>query len=131
MLKSTVKVLSKQPKRTGKNKDWVNVLVDGSDEPSSVNWQDVTSWDKVDEPEHVVLLSLADERRQHVIDAKEREFNNLVEHKVFDWVDDVGQKTISTKWVITEKETPDGGKKWKARLVARGFEENTDRLSYM
>eukprot|EP00794_Sanderia_malayensis_P006737 gene6737-7495_t len=41
--------------------------------------------------------------------------NNLVE--------DTGEKAISTKSVITEKCNPDGTKRTKARLVARGFEE--------
>ena len=43
-----------------------------------------------------------------------------------DWVEDKGQKLISTRWVITEKEYPDGEVKPKARLVIRGFEENED-----
>ena len=38
-------------------------------------------------------------------------------------VKDVGEKAISTKWVIEEKCNPDGTKRTKARLVARGFEE--------
>ena len=43
-----------------------------------------------------------------------------------DWVEDKGQKLISTRWVITEREYPDGEVKPKARLVIRGFEENED-----
>ena len=43
-----------------------------------------------------------------------------------DWVEDKCQKLKSTRWVITEKECPDGEVKPKARLVIRGFEENED-----
>ena len=43
-----------------------------------------------------------------------------------DWVEDKGQKLISTRWVITEKEYPDGEVKPKARLVIRGFEKNEE-----
>ena len=42
------------------------------------------------------------------------------------WVEDKGQKLISTRWVITEKEYPDVEVKPKSRLVIRGFEENED-----
>ena len=41
------------------------------------------------------------------------------EYDVFEEVENVGQKVISTRWVLTSK---DG--KSKARLVARGFEDN-------
>ena len=43
-----------------------------------------------------------------------------------DWVEDKGQKLISTRWVIAEKEYPDEEAKPKARLVIKGFEENED-----
>ena len=42
---------------------------------------------------------------------------------MFEWIEDTGEKTISTKWLIEEKCNPDGTKRTKARLVARGFEE--------
>ena len=59
----SVKVLSKQPKRTGSNKEYVNVQVDGAEEPSSVKWTDVTAWERVEEPDHVVLFSATEEMR--------------------------------------------------------------------
>ena len=61
---------------------------------------------------------------QEVVDAKERELNNLKEHNVFEEVPDTGQSTISSRWIITEK-YKDDKKITKARLVARGFEENS------
>ena len=39
-------------------------------------------------------------------------------------VDDVGQDTVGTRWVITKKEPQDGQKtKMKGQLVAKGFQE--------
>ena len=54
--------------------------------------------------------------------AKQAELCNWKENDVFEEVSDEGQKCISTRWVCTLKETPDGVAP-KARLVARGFEE--------
>ena len=52
--------------------------------------------------------------------AKLEEIEKLQQFNTYEVVDDVGQDRITTRWVITEK---DDGRK-KARLVARGFEEN-------
>ena len=42
----------------------------------------------------------------------------------FEEVDDVGQKTVGSRWVITKKEKHDGQKTdYKARIVAKGFTE--------
>lgn len=116
------RVLSRQPKRTGGSRDWVKVLRPGKDEPSSINWNQVSWWKTLASEETVLLLSETDECKQVVIDAKEKEFSNLCDHNVFQWVDDVGLTTVSCKWVITEKER-NGVTLLKARLVARGFEE--------
>ena len=43
-----------------------------------------------------------------------------------DIIDDKNPRVISTRWVITEKTYPDGLVKPKARLVARGFEEEEE-----
>ena len=42
-------------------------------------------------------------------------------------VQDVNQPKISTRWVCTEKDSEEG-KIFKARLVARGFEEDTSLI---
>ena len=62
------------------------------------------------------------------IPAKHNELSNWRKNDIFEKVKDEGQKCISTRWVCTLKETPDGIVP-KARLVARGFEErNTQDL---
>eukprot|EP00794_Sanderia_malayensis_P006696 gene6696-7457_t len=118
------RVLSTQPKRVGKWRGWVNVHVIGEKEARSVDWSRVQWWRELESETNLVLiLSGVAENNQEVIAAKEKEYNNLVENDVFEWVEDTGEKAISTKWVITEKCNPDGTKRTKARLVARGFEE--------
>ena len=119
-------VLSQQPKRSGMYKNWVNMQVDGEEKPCSVDWKQVTEW-KDSTIEKVLFLNLTDELHQDVMDAKVKELENLEEHNVFERILDEGQSTISTKWVITEK-FKDSNRKLKARLVARGFEEQSEGL---
>ena len=119
-------VLSKQPKRTGNSGDWLNVHVDGSDKPSSLNWKHVVEWKTLPCPEKVVFLTATQTLNQDVLDAKAKELDNLVRNDVFEVVPDVGQSRVSTKWVITEK-FKNGKKIVKGRLVARGFEENLSK----
>ena len=118
-------VLSTQPKQSGNSrwKGWINVQVIGQEDPIAVDWNQVTCWKEVEETEHVLTLTAIDECKSTVLEAKEREFNNLIENDVFEWVDDEGQKAISCRWVFHEKTSPDGNRLTKARLVARGFEE--------
>ncbi|PIK39346.1 hypothetical protein BSL78_23810 [Apostichopus japonicus] len=54
--------------------------------------------------------------------AKNEELTNWTKFQVYKEIEDCGQPAISTRWVITEKSV-DGKKIAKARLVARGFEE--------
>lgn len=59
--------------------------------------------------------------------AKAQEIQKWRDLDAFTEVDDVGQPTISCRWVCTERVK--GGKlTLKARLVARGFEENTSQM---
>ena len=47
-----------------------------------------------------------------------------MKYDIFEEVNDEGQETISSRWVITKKEKADGQKAdYKGRLVARGFQE--------
>ena len=76
--------------------------------------------------EEALILTEQQEHEQAVVDAKEKELKNLIENKVFTWVEDEGQNAISCKWVLTEKQKSDGEKFLKARLVAQGFEEKNN-----
>ena len=51
--------------------------------------------------------------------AKKREVENLINYSTFEEVQDEGQETIGSRWVVTQKEKHDGQKtEYKARLVA-------------
>ena len=124
----TVRVLSKQPKRSGVNGNWVNVHVRNEDEPTSINWDSVLSWKEVPGVEEVMFLGQDEMLSQDVVNAKDKEYQNLVNHDVFESVPFQNQKLISTRWVITEKFDVSGEKLVKARIVARGFEEDSSNI---
>ena len=69
-----------------------------------------------------------------IAEAKAEERENWMDNDVIESVEDEGQRYMSVRWVITEKVK--GGITYiKARLVVRGFEENTSglkkRFTYM
>ena len=114
------KIISRAGKATGKHKSCFNIK---SDRDGATTWIDM---DKVndlkivpDTEERVVMFSSND-----VCIAKEKEIDNWLENEVYEEVEDIGQECISVRWVITEK-IKGGETVTKARLVARGFEEDT------
>lgn len=58
-----------------------------------------------------------------ILKAKESEINNWKRNNVYEEVETNGEDYITTKWLVKKKTLPDGHKKIKARLVARGFQE--------
>jgi hypothetical protein len=139
-------VSHRQPKQTGTYKEWVNVTNDGAEKGVCINWDKVTDWKEVttdeadrevetdevvtteEEVEVVeVLLTDVDESLTEVIEAKEKELGNLERNKVFQVVPYDNQNMVSSKWILTEK-VKDGNKFIKARLVARGFQEDSSGL---
>ena len=59
-----------------------------------------------------------------MVQAKEKEMNNLQSFGTYEEIENEGQCFIDSRWVITEKEDHDGQKtKVKARIVAKGFQE--------
>ena len=109
-------IMSRAGKATGQYADWVNVHNKNTNKGYSVNWrEEIEEWKEV-EPEEV-LISYAPSH--DVMDAMFKELEKWRDYDVYDEVEDIGQKLISVRWVYTEK---DG--KSKARLVARGFEDN-------
>ena len=73
---------------------------------------------------YVVEVPVKDHGKPEVKEAKEKEIQNLETYETFEEVDDIGQETIGSRWIVTEKEKHDGQKqKYKARLVARVFQE--------
>ena len=58
-------------------------------------------------------------KKEVELQAKLEELDKLVKYDVYELVEDEGQQVVSCKWLIKTKED-----KVKARLVARGFEED-------
>ena len=72
-----------------------------------------------------VELRVSEHGRPEVKIAKTNKVKNLLDYDTFEEIEDVGQETIGSRWVITVKEKHDGQKQQtKARLVARGFQES-------
>ena len=67
-----------------------------------------------------VFQSVCDE---NIVQAKQTELSDWKDHQVYDEVPNVGQQTISVRWVISPS-TENGKISAKARLCARGFEED-------
>ena len=82
----------------------------------NIQWQPV---------EEEVLYSSSN--NPQVLAAKQKELEKWTEYNVYEEVDNEGQETVSTRWVITEKSDKDTNTV-KARLVARGFEEITTEI---
>ena len=111
-------VLSRAGKATGKYKNWYNIRNENNEERSidlgSIQWQ------KIPETEiNITEVSKSESLGSKETDiAKENELEKLAQFETYEEVSDCGQKVLSTRWVISNK---DG--KTKARLVVRGFEE--------
>ena len=80
--------------------------------------------DSVFETILTVEIPVKDHGRKDCVEAKQAELQNLLNFQTFEEVLDNGQKTIQSRWVLTEKQAHDGQKrKVKGRLVAKGFQE--------
>ena len=54
----------------------------GEEEPKGIDWSQVHNWRNVPYPENVVMMTQDEELAQEVVDAKEKEINNLIENDV-------------------------------------------------
>ena len=129
-------ILGRAGKATGQYKYWLNVQNEQEEAPKSIDWRNnVQDWREIENSvihqheqeiseEVFVTESRHDERR--VREAKMNELQNWKKYGVYEEVEDCGQPCISIRWVCTEKHSDDGHSTIKARLVARGFEENKD-----
>ena len=112
-------ILSLAGKRSSKHwADSYNVQDLESGDKSWINLRDYSSVERIEDEEEI-LLGFED---KSVIEAKEKELQSWRENDVYEEVEDIGQRAISTRWIVTEK-VKEGKKICKARLVARGFEE--------
>ena len=98
--------------------DSYNVQDSQTGDKEWINLRDYSEIEKIEDEEEVLLGF----ENNQVSAAKEKELQSWRENNVFEEVNDEGQKAISTRWIVTEK-VKEGEKICKARLVARGFEE--------
>ena len=86
---------------------------DGSDRDSSLDWNQVLWWREKDSEQVLVLRSIREDD-EIVAKAKDAEIKNLKDNKVYEWVSDHGQKRVSCKWVVSEKQEENGETTTKA-----------------
>ena len=74
-----------------------------------------TFWMKIENAEYfddvaiyTVEVLVKEHKRPEVIEAKEKEIENLEKYGVFEEVEDNEQETVGSRWVITRKEKADG-----------------------
>ena len=85
----------------------------------SIDFENIKDWKNIDSNEEVLW---AKSEQYKVTEAKMLEIDNWKKHNVYTEVPNDGERHITVRWVITEK-VKEGVTVVKARLVARGFEE--------
>ena len=108
-------------KVTGKYKNYFNIARDDGI-AQNVNLEDV-EYEKLENPSPqaescLALMPNHGHNTPECLEAKQTELSKLKEFDTYDEVEDIGQNSISCRWVLTQK-----GEDVRARLVARGFEE--------
>ena len=122
-------IVNRAGKSTGKNKNWWNISCDdGTSKSIDVSQKIIelvnnlnSESDVIEEETEYTFLTKKDEE----LEAKQMELNEWKNRQVYKEVEDTGQNCISLRWVVKEKpnENPDKKPIIKARLCARGFEE--------
>ena len=126
----TAKVQSRAGKSSGVNKYWWNVKVKATGHEKCVNTENFEETEKVIDEDHEEVMVVVIPRNLHYqpacIQAKEKELQNWEDFGVYEEVQDEGQKTLGTNWVMVMK-IIDGKEVPKARLCVRGdLEEDVD-----
>ena len=107
---------------------YLNIQEENNDTPSGIDFaKNIEEWQKFEPVNEVnsVIVPVSRHNENKVKCAKQLELENWKQFGVNDEIPYSGQKLMSTRWVITEKET-EGVGNVKARLVVRGFEEECD-----
>ena len=115
-------VISRGGKAKGANWHFLNIKE--GDEEKCISFKDVI-WKKEDDTEEVLVVESSPNEKQEFDRAKMEELMKWKAMKVYREVPNIGQTTLSTRWVLTKKLNNNKIVCYKARLVARGFEEET------
>ena len=116
---NVVKVVSRAGKAGGKYKHCYNIQNQHGGGECVDLFRNVQKWRQIPDNEEILSCSSGDREYQ----AKLAEHDNWISNNVYDKVQDCGQTPVSLRWVITEK-IKNMVPEVKARLVARGFEED-------
>ena len=93
--------ISRAGKATGKYKHYFNVLNLENNSVKDIDWQTIKEWRSLSGPEDVFLSdNIVDDA---LLEAKIYEIEKWKQNNVFEPVQYVGQQTVSSRWVITEK----------------------------
>ena len=97
-------------------------IVDEKGNIENIDWKSIKLWKRdLTESDRILILRNNTNEKQ-IKEAKVKELNSSKQNDVYEEVDYKNQKLISTRLVLSEK-MKDGETISKARLVARGFEE--------
>ena len=113
-----VEVTGNAGKKTGKNRDWYNVVEGENKYSVDVSQLRDLSIEEQTETVNIVMVPRRDHDKPGIREAKEKELQAWKDLGVYEEVPDVGQPWIQTNWLVTEKDTG-----YKSRLVVRGDQE--------
>ena len=119
-----LQVLGRGGKASGKHRNWINVRDINTGEEDCIDWKNgVLDWKHVEEN-----IFLTSSEKLGYENAMQVELDKWQKMNVYQIIDNEGQPYISVRWVLSEK-LVDGDKVKKARLVARGYEEDTEGVA--
>ena len=120
---STATIISRAGKSKGSSNRWYNVRDESTKNELSVKLDFKSAWFPLNDNEVVNIVTIPKHKQNDdgCLEAKKAELSKLKHFDTYEEVVDTGQNTISTTWVLWKK-----GDNIRARLVARGFEENID-----
>ena len=117
----TGKIMSRAGKVSGKHKPCFNIKKDADNTVTWYNLQkNFSDSQEISDKVEMLIMYNSD----IVMTAKETELKNWEVNDVYGEVEDVGQRSISMRWVVTEK-LKGGETVTRTRLVSRGFEEDS------
>ena len=118
----TATVLGRGGKTTGKTYNYFNLEMANTLQ-CCMNMEEV-EWRRLNLEEcNMVLVPRERHKEFQVREAKRKELGKLNDWNAVETIDDVGQFRISCTWVVWMKPQDEGDPECRARLVARGYEE--------
>lgn len=87
---------------------------------------EMVNWEHTTEEAMMVMVPREKHHEEQCKEAKRVELKKLEEWGEYREVEDIGQFRISSTWVLWMKQGQEGSEEVRARLVARGFEEQNE-----